>query len=225
MKDRRTDKRSFIADVLLIARCYVVWGNRKSILFACLVLLLVGTAFGIISEGTTTPSLKRFIAVFILLVLVLNVGITLLTAGRIFWIAREVRSAMGPEMMSHYNFAICILIESGVVYTASTILLFCLSPTKFVLLGGIISIRTVCIMPILLLVQIALGQSIKDVDSTISRIEMASTPPVILDTIISNNDHGWDTSTHPQHSIASHADERRKNGGIDTIGRESCRDS
>lgn len=85
------------------------------------------SVFGCISEGTTSVSLKKFIGVYIISVLVVNVGITLLTgmfvcaevllgmtillleAGRIIWIAKEVKAIMGPDMVSQYHFAIGVL--------------------------------------------------------------------------------------------------------------------
>lgn len=141
------------------------------------------------------------------------------------------------------------------IYSASTILLLCLSPTKFVvsvrrlwnseasnlyfqLMAGIISIRVVvstilcaniqeilmsiqCIMPILLIVQIALGHSTKDVNTTVTKMQVKSTQPIILDTIISNSGGRWESRTHDQCSTVIDAEEMRQiDSTIDTVRRE-----
>ncbi|KAJ3509567.1 hypothetical protein NLJ89_g5153 [Agrocybe chaxingu] len=115
----------------------------KAILWVAGTVLLLGTAFGVVGEGTTSAALKKYIAVYIVSILVLNVALTLATAGRIFYIAREVKSIMGTELVSHYHFAVGILIESGLLYTAAAVLVFALSPTKFVLMAAAIAIRVV----------------------------------------------------------------------------------
>ncbi|KDR79167.1 hypothetical protein GALMADRAFT_243060 [Galerina marginata CBS 339.88] len=174
-----------IADVLLILRCFVVWGKRKSIIYASGLLLVAGTVLGILSEGTLLPSLEFLVGPYIVSVLALNIVVTLLTAGRILWIAREVKRVMGRGMVSHYHFAVGILVESGLIYTMSAVLVFILSTTNFIIMAAAISIRVVCIMPILLIVQIALGHNTKDVHTTVSMLQAGTQQVVVLDTIVS----------------------------------------
>jgi len=180
----------------------VVWGKRKSILYTTGSLLVVGNVFGVISEGTLSPSLKKFIIVYILSLLILNIGVTILTAGRILWIAREVRLVMGSKMVPHYHFAVGVLVESGLIYTASVILVIVLSSTDLILMAATISIRVVCITPILLIVQIALGQSTKDVETTVSILQVQTREPIVLDTIVSSHvDFERGMPTHEQSKI------------------------
>ncbi|KAF8154597.1 hypothetical protein B0H34DRAFT_530179 [Crassisporium funariophilum] len=189
---------NFTADVLLVIRCYVVWGRKKIVLVFASLILIIGTVFGIISEGTTSVELKKFIGVYIGIILILNIILTILTAGRIWWIAREVKQIMGHEMASQYHYSIAILIESGLIYTAANILVVILAPTRFVLMAAAIAIRVVCIMPILIIVQIALGQATKDIPTAVSRYQAETQQIVVLDTIISGGRYESETeyNTH-----------------------------
>ncbi|EEB95244.1 hypothetical protein MPER_05817, partial [Moniliophthora perniciosa FA553] len=45
-----------------------------------------------------------------------NVILTLLTAGRIWWISREARKHMGPAIKTKYNTIVAIILESGILY-------------------------------------------------------------------------------------------------------------
>ncbi|KAF8901175.1 hypothetical protein CPB84DRAFT_1777961 [Gymnopilus junonius] len=173
------DIHCVIADVLLILRCYVVWGRRKSILILTGLLLVVGTVFGIISEGTLSPSLKKFIIVYLCFDLVLNVGVTILTAGRILWIAREVKKIVGDQMTSHYHFAIGLM--AAVISIRIVVGVIFFAPPSVILTANL-----QCIVPILLIVQITLGQSVKDVQSTVNKLQ-GGTQQIVLDTIVSTH--------------------------------------
>ncbi|KAF4609946.1 hypothetical protein D9613_010651 [Agrocybe pediades] len=129
--------------------------------------------------------------------IVLNIGITALTIGRILWIARKVKSRVGREMVSHYQFAVGILIESGLLYTVAFILTISLASTNLLLMAAAMAIRMACIAPLLLVVQIAMGQTTKSVDEIVSKSLRMSTAPVILDTIVSVGvEDGRDRSIH-----------------------------
>ncbi|KAF9561247.1 hypothetical protein CPC08DRAFT_722896 [Agrocybe pediades] len=177
-----------------LVRCYVVWGNSRLILVSGSLMLLVGTVFGIISEATTSPVLKRYIGAYMVIAITLNIIITLLTriVGRILFIAREVKLLMGKKIVSHYNFAVGVL-------------------TYFILVAAAISIRMVCIVPILLVVQIALGQTTKSVEATVSSLRVA-TSRIVLDTIVTVG--GEDESESAAHRLPRIEDvESRKSSG------------
>lgn len=198
---------NFIADVLLVIRSYVVWGRKNIILYSTGVVLVMGTVFGFLSEGTSSPTLKRFISAYVAIVITLNAVVTILTAGRIFWIAREVRKIMGSKMVSHYHFTIGILVESGLIYTASNLLVLTLSPTKFIVMAAAIVVRVVCIMPILIIVQIALGRGTKNVQTTVSMIQAGTHPQIILDTIDSERlETGDEMDPHRQPNVGDTED-------------------
>ncbi|PPQ69510.1 hypothetical protein CVT24_001464 [Panaeolus cyanescens] len=179
-----------IADIFLIIRCYVVWGRRRIVLYLSGLILAAGTALGIYSECTKSLEAKKLIIYYISIILFLNAALTILTAGRILWVARQIKRAMGPNFVSQYYFAVAVVVESGFLYTGASVLLIILSPTRFVLLGAVIAIRAVCIMPILLIVQVATGRSIEELRMyTMTRPtrmrQRETVDSVVLDTVIS----------------------------------------
>ncbi|KAL0060964.1 hypothetical protein AAF712_012228 [Marasmius tenuissimus] len=110
---------------------------------------------------------------------VFNAILTLLAAGRIFWISREASRIMGKDTRRRYRTIIAIILESGVLYPAVMIvsvvmqmtldpevsgaLRIDLTPTSFVVAG---------IAPTLIIVRCAYGKAIKNVDR--DRVEMSS---------------------------------------------------
>ncbi|KAF9561246.1 hypothetical protein CPC08DRAFT_750067 [Agrocybe pediades] len=190
-----------IAATLLIVRCYVVWGKQKVVLISGGILLLLGTLSGMVCTAATMSPLTKKIGAFgvAAMGIVLNIGITALTIGRILWIARKVKLCVGREMVSHYQFAVGILIESGLLYTVAFILTISLASTNLLFIlpadGG--RYGHTYGAPLLLVVQIAMGQTTKSVDEIVSRSLRMSTAPVILDTIGSVGvEDGRDRSIH-----------------------------
>jgi len=177
---------NLIADILLVLRCYVVWDHKKVILIPSSIVLVVGTVLAFIGEGTVSVSLKKYVEVYIFMIISFNIILTLLTAGRIYWTAREVKSIMGREITSQYQFAVAMIVESGLLYTLTNILVLALSPTRFIAMAVAFAIRTVCIVPLLIIVQITLGQStnLKDARRTASAQQ---TGPIVFGPIISSD--------------------------------------
>ncbi|KAF9475755.1 hypothetical protein BDN70DRAFT_222544 [Pholiota conissans] len=204
---------NIIADCLLIARCYIVWGNRNIVIFIGGLVLIVGALFGIVSAAVTR--LKDLIAVYVITIFVLNIVLTAFTAGRIMWIAREVKKALGAQMASYYHFAVGVLIESGMIYTASTLLVVIFAKSIWVMMAVAIVLRVVCIGPILIIVQIALGQSTSDVKTTVTRFQ-GGTQQIVLDTIMSD---GYEPEAEENNEQAGDEEmtQRRPSVGISTI--------
>ncbi|KAK1224000.1 hypothetical protein PQX77_013119 [Marasmius sp. AFHP31] len=110
---------------------------------------------------------------------VFNAILTLLAAGRIFWISREASRIMGKDTRTRYRTIVAIILESGVLYPAVMIvsvvmqmtldpnasggLKIDLTPTSFVVAG---------IAPTLIIVRCAYGKAIQNVDR--DRAEMSS---------------------------------------------------
>ncbi|KAJ3505756.1 hypothetical protein NLJ89_g7253 [Agrocybe chaxingu] len=110
-----------LADTLLLYRCYIVWDFRKDIVIGPLVLLIAGTVCGYIFEGATNH-LFKYAWIYLAMTLVLNLLLTGLTAGRIFWIARAAEPILGDNVLHRYNSTIAILTESGAIYSLYIIL-------------------------------------------------------------------------------------------------------
>lgn len=157
-----------IADALLITRCYILWTYNRVLGLGSAFLLLAGTVLGFVGEATSSPPLKVLVGPYIVVAFFLNLMLTALTAGRIWWIARRVGRVMGRQVIKPYNLTVGILLESGFIYSAAIISLLVLSPTAYVVVGATICIRMVCIMPIFLVVHVALGRGTQNLEMSIS---------------------------------------------------------
>ncbi|KAI3601629.1 hypothetical protein WG66_003062 [Moniliophthora roreri] len=120
-----------IADLMLLHYCYVIWGSSKWIAFPFIFIMLslaiceiVAIAFLVIGISNTADSAKVQIflqsntidTVFQLADMGVNIMLTLLTAGRIWWISREACRHMGPAIKTKYNTIVAIILESGILY-------------------------------------------------------------------------------------------------------------
>ncbi|ESK87006.1 hypothetical protein Moror_12006 [Moniliophthora roreri MCA 2997] len=120
-----------MADLMLLHRCYVIWGSSKWIAFPFIfvVLLLaiceiVASVFIVIGISNTADLAGEQLfhqgdtidTAFVLAEMGINIILTLLTAGRIWWISREARKHMGPAIKAKYNMIVAIILESGMLY-------------------------------------------------------------------------------------------------------------
>ncbi|KIM43706.1 hypothetical protein M413DRAFT_443613 [Hebeloma cylindrosporum] len=146
-----------LADSLLLYRCYVSWGSRKIVTIGPAILLVASTACGYLFKTST-----RFQTIYMVMILILNITLTGLTAGRIWWLARKARLILGTGLLQRYNTSIAILIESGVIYSVYIIIALALlnNPGSTVNNTGLIQI--VGIIPTLIIVQVGLGRAVYD---------------------------------------------------------------
>uniref|UniRef100_A0A0W0G2V6 Uncharacterized protein n=1 Tax=Moniliophthora roreri TaxID=221103 RepID=A0A0W0G2V6_MONRR len=120
-----------MADLMLFHRCYMIWGSSKWIAFPLTFVILslaiceiVAVAFAVIGiSNTANPAKVQLFLLgntidtaFWLADMGVNVILTLLTAGRIWWISREARKHMGPAIKTKYNTIVAIILESGILY-------------------------------------------------------------------------------------------------------------
>ncbi|KAF8994031.1 hypothetical protein BDQ17DRAFT_1367415 [Cyathus striatus] len=153
---------NFIADLLLLYRCYVVWNRRKIAVLLSSLLLIADTVWGWVGEGTPIFSLTaRFAPVFYWTVFATNVLMTAATAGRIYWLSRAVSPMLKyGGGIRRYQVATTILVESAIIYSACLLALvisFHNMERRF--FWGCIVMRIVAIMPTLMVVQVGLSQS------------------------------------------------------------------
>ncbi|KAI3601622.1 hypothetical protein WG66_003057 [Moniliophthora roreri] len=85
---------------------------------------IVASAFAVIGSSNTADSARWQLylqgntidTAFWLAEMGVNIILTLLTAGRIWWISREARKHMGPAIKTKYNTIVAIILESGILY-------------------------------------------------------------------------------------------------------------
>ncbi|KAF9562094.1 hypothetical protein CPC08DRAFT_592671, partial [Agrocybe pediades] len=161
-----------IADSLLLYRCYVVWEFSKLVIVGPLILLVAGAVCGYVFEGSSSSLFDKAF-VYLIMTFILNVVLTGLTAGRIWWLARKARSVLGTGLLQRYNATITILIESGLVYSVYIILNLAMNKAAIanvILDAGLIQV--VGIMPTLIIVQVGLGRAVHDIEANDAIIDI-----------------------------------------------------
>ncbi|THU93224.1 hypothetical protein K435DRAFT_967402 [Dendrothele bispora CBS 962.96] len=182
------------ADAVLVFRLYIIWGSRKSVVFVpAIIAILDNCAFvsamilAIVGTYQNREDLIFIAANLENAFLLANAGInalfTLLIAGRIYWIRREVRALIGHESVKQNYRAIAIIcIESGVLYPLALLTFFLVANLHkkgpFPSLIGFL-IQAVGISPTLIIVRAGMGVSTDSVDSTIATLQpyLASNGP------------------------------------------------
>ncbi|KAF9463745.1 hypothetical protein BDZ94DRAFT_1308464 [Collybia nuda] len=146
---------NFIADILLVYRCYMVWGQRTYILIGSMALLAADTILGYVNaDGSIFFYHKVMPPLFISTTLAINVIMTIATAGRIWWTIYTMRLLLPEQTVRRCAVALAVIIESGAIYSASLVL-FLFTPLFLLCLP----IRLVGIMPTLMIVQVEFGRN------------------------------------------------------------------
>ncbi|ESK86776.1 hypothetical protein Moror_15154 [Moniliophthora roreri MCA 2997] len=129
-----------MVDLMLLHRCYVIWGSSKWIAFPIIFIIISLAICQIVASIFATIGISNFAdpakvqlylqggtidQAFWLANMGVNITLTLLTAGRIWWISHEAQKHMGPAIRTKYNMIVAIILESGIIYpiflTANTI--------------------------------------------------------------------------------------------------------
>ncbi|KAJ6469248.1 hypothetical protein C8R45DRAFT_1016475 [Mycena sanguinolenta] len=185
-----------IADGLVIYRCYTIWDNNVYVVSLPIVLLIVTTVFGVDFSLPTDP--------FFAFTLGTNILVTAMTAGRIWWTFRAARSYMQPDLRRRYISAMSILVESGMLYSATVLVYLILGaiPITEILCTPIFTMLTqvVGIAPTLIIVRVGLGTSVSSVNVTAKTAVSSQKHPVrtapSLDSIpdLEKGSSDWDPS-------------------------------
>ncbi|KAK1231350.1 hypothetical protein PQX77_005531 [Marasmius sp. AFHP31] len=123
-----------VADCILVHRCYVVWNSSKVVLYPSAFLsfainaTLLGAGIPALVGYFTEQSLRTLAndinsAAFVAAAC-FNFVLTMMTAGRIWWITREARKVMGKDISLGYKMATKIIVESGLIYSTSLLIVF-----------------------------------------------------------------------------------------------------
>ncbi|KAJ7054214.1 hypothetical protein C8F01DRAFT_1259959 [Mycena amicta] len=111
-----------LADAILIHRCYIIWGySWRAVAFPIVAYLLniVGVIIGALP--LVGPSERIAISVCIGTTFFTNVVASSLAAGRIWWISRRASCVLSRGARRRYSNLTAILLESGLIYPASII--------------------------------------------------------------------------------------------------------
>ncbi|KAL0959112.1 hypothetical protein HGRIS_014408 [Hohenbuehelia grisea] len=176
---------NLLADCLIAYRCHVMWQQNY------VTILLVALVLGSATYGYVFPVSN----ISICLILVVNIFVPGLTAGRIWVVIREVRQLSISVKSRLYNSVLLIVIESGVVYSVSLVALLLSSnihadpfgrrhsPLElpgvgpgFCIAYGIVA-QTVGIVPMLIVIQVSVMRvQTSPATSVQSRIDFSPGP-------------------------------------------------
>lgn len=122
---------NLVAYVILLYRCYMVWGSRLRVVVVPGLFCVAATVFGIWNAvvlsrirgvfpftpilGSGGPLLSQF-AIFIFVTLFSNLLLTMMIAGRLIYINRRASKYMELSVWKMYDHAITVTLESGLIY-------------------------------------------------------------------------------------------------------------
>ncbi|KAA1478996.1 hypothetical protein DENSPDRAFT_87963 [Dentipellis sp. KUC8613] len=188
----------FIADSVLVYRCIVLWSRRlgRWIGFLLLLLLLAEAATGVAqtyyaaavylqerqqtpgSEGTFSQkwidilnTLANFGVANSSLGLSVNIISTILIASRIWFMAHQLEKTLGGESGVRYRAAMSMIIESGLLISASQLVVTCITNIESVTIYGAL-VSDICqmllvIAPTLIIVRVGMGQGFDNIVETL----------------------------------------------------------
>ncbi|KAF7375577.1 hypothetical protein MSAN_00446000 [Mycena sanguinolenta] len=112
-----------VTDGLFIYRCFLVWGRNSRVVLLPILMLIATTVLGYWSsyrDDLVDPYLIDQRIAYIM-VLLTNIVLLILTAGRIWWIRREAIRVLESAHIRKYNTIVAIILESGAIYCLSII--------------------------------------------------------------------------------------------------------
>lgn len=147
---------NFFIGSFFIYRLYVIWQGKGPIIIFPIVMghLLGNTFVGIISTshafssdvGKHSELLKSIFRAILLYNLVMNTIVSLVIAGRIWWISTRVQAILGKNFVQTHATVIAMILESGIVYPAAIAICWISLSAKEYLLPTMFSDRTVFAM-------------------------------------------------------------------------------
>ncbi|KAL0567520.1 hypothetical protein V5O48_014477 [Marasmius crinis-equi] len=174
-------------------RLSAFWGHKKRVLyptaFVVIVADIMGFAIGVVlikayctSDDGSYEKAVAIDQVLVIVTAVYTALLTLLTAGRIWYISREARRSAGTSVGTlDYNTIVATILESGILY-AIALLISAIVPTFFTdptVQGlspfdfNVIAILMMGIAPTMMIVRIAYGKSVESVEQVITTLRFA----------------------------------------------------
>ncbi|KAK7049846.1 hypothetical protein VNI00_005276 [Paramarasmius palmivorus] len=194
---------NIIGDAIMIWRCYCIWGSRIKVIIIPTILCLGSNALAIVDTVKANPlhpvlggdkslytlSPPQILISFLFVTMFANALLTLMIAGRIFYITRKAIRLLGNHVRRTYRTIIAIVLESGMLYPFALILYGAVLLSMLVkggdrdesnrnrlaadLIAQVMAysiIQFVGIAPTLIVVRTGLGISVENVESTVATI-------------------------------------------------------
>ncbi|KAF7375569.1 hypothetical protein MSAN_00445100 [Mycena sanguinolenta] len=119
---------NIVTDSLFIYRCFLIWGRNARVVSLPILMLIASTVLGYVSTYQDDLEDSHFIDARIVYIMVLltNIVLLTLTAGRIWWIRRDAILVLESAHVHKYGTIVAIILESGAIYCL-TIIFFLIS--------------------------------------------------------------------------------------------------
>ncbi|KAJ8085651.1 hypothetical protein PM082_004469 [Marasmius tenuissimus] len=171
--------------------CYVIWGYNKWILYPFAFVVLVTDVTGFVATAVeisafchhNTASYLRTNSILSILTIISTVYtslLTLLTAGRIWWMTRQVGQIAGSKIYTKYKIIVATVLESSFLYTVTqvvaVVLVSAVDPEHNGLIPfdcSVISAQMTATALTLIIVQIAHGQAVESVEQMVLTLQFA----------------------------------------------------
>ncbi|THU83965.1 hypothetical protein K435DRAFT_807118 [Dendrothele bispora CBS 962.96] len=171
---------NIIADTILIHRCYKIWGAKKKVIVLPVFISIINnevTNGSVLSNTINEYIFKSFLAVNFLT----NLSIPFMIAGRIWWIGNQVSKFLPSKRSNLARHTMAICLESGIMYPLALFPALVLTFQSPYIWFIPILLQLVGIAPtFIILVRVALGISIENVQDTIHNEESGQRDRVVL---------------------------------------------
>ncbi|KAI3618085.1 hypothetical protein WG66_005660 [Moniliophthora roreri] len=184
------------AECMLIHRCYLIWGSKKRIAIPLIVASALTNVVGLVgaimitigeSDKTIDSNLALYkvgstiVATYQTASPTVNFILSFLTAGRIWWIHRQVRAHNIYTTKDKLIYAVSrIILESGLLYPIFSIitLVSANTPRTGIILFDFLPLMILSsgIAPTLIMVRAKLGKNVESLQDQISGIRFTSRP-------------------------------------------------
>ncbi|ESK84254.1 hypothetical protein Moror_3793 [Moniliophthora roreri MCA 2997] len=181
------------AECMLIHRCYLIWDSKKRVAIPLIIASILSNGLGIVCAITVTigsrnlanqSNYKIFLVgditsgAYNISSAVVNGVLTLLTAGRIWWIHRGVR-AHGIHASDTFIQSVSrIILESGIIYpiciVATQIVTNTATPDVMPFDFFPLTVLSAGIAPTLIMVRARLGKNVENLQDMLSDIRFTS---------------------------------------------------
>ncbi|KAF7342457.1 hypothetical protein MVEN_01835000 [Mycena venus] len=167
---------NIVTDGLFIHRCYVIWGRNIKVTIVptlSLIATIVMGSVGASQHDEIGGSDHNDYRLAFKMTILTNLTLMGLTAGRIWWIRRDVVSVLDPSVTHTYDMVIAMILESGAIYCIS-IILYLIAVARLNTLDSLLAIsafraaipQIMNIAPILILVRVGSGRSVDETSSS-----------------------------------------------------------
>ncbi|EPQ61278.1 hypothetical protein GLOTRDRAFT_125003 [Gloeophyllum trabeum ATCC 11539] len=177
---------NFLADGLLIYRIWIFWSYNYYVVIFPTLVFLASTALSIITayeaaqpnSNLSTTVAFNFGVPYWSISIALNVIITLMIAGRIIAVRKELKTVLQNDYTTPYDSVLATIIESAALYSV-TGLVYVISyarSSSFQYIMLPILGQVMCIAPVLIILRVASGRAFsKSTVATISAIHFGDT--------------------------------------------------